>query len=34
MDAKERFISLYQEHIHRDGSDKLLEYLLNFISNF
>ena len=29
MDAKERFISLYQEHIHRDGSDKLLEYLLH-----
>lgn len=28
MDLKERFISIYKEHIHRDGSDKLLEYLL------
>lgn len=29
MDAKERFITLYKEHITRDGSDKLLDYLLN-----
>lgn len=29
MDLKERFISIYKEHIHREGSDKLLEYLLS-----
>lgn len=29
MDAKERFINIYKEMIHREGSDKLLDYLLN-----
>lgn len=29
MEFKERFISVYKEHIHREGSDKLLEYLLS-----
>ena len=29
MEAKERFISIFNEHIHREGSDKLLDYLLN-----
>ena len=29
MEAKERFISLYKEHIHREGSEKLLDYLMN-----
>lgn len=29
MDAKERFINIYKEMIHREGSDKLLEYLLS-----
>ena len=29
MEAKERFISIYQEWIHREGSDKLLDYLCN-----
>ena len=24
---KEKFIELYQKHIHREGADKLLEYL-------
>lgn len=29
MDHKERFLSLYNEHIKREGSEKLLDYLLN-----
>lgn len=29
MDFKDRFISLYKEHIKREHSDKLLEYLLS-----
>ena len=29
MEAKERFLSIYKEHIHREGSDKLLEYLMS-----
>ena len=29
MDAKEQFIEYYKEHIHRDGADKLLDYLTN-----
>lgn len=29
MDAKERFVNIYKEMIHREGSDKLLEYLLS-----
>lgn len=29
MDTKERFINIYKEMIHREGSDKLLEYLLS-----
>lgn len=29
MEAKERFLSLYKEHIHREGSEKLLDYLMN-----
>lgn len=34
MDYKERFITLYKEHIHREGSEKLLEYLLSEHSDF
>lgn len=29
METKERFLSLYKEHIHREGSEKLLDYLMN-----
>ena len=29
MSAKEEFIEIYQEHIHRDGSAELLDYLEN-----
>lgn len=29
MGNKERFLALYKEHIHREGSEKLLEYLLS-----
>lgn len=29
MDHRERFIALYKEHIKREGSEKLLDYLLN-----
>ena len=29
MVAKERFINIYKEMIHREGSDKLLDYLLS-----
>lgn len=31
---KERFIELYKTHIHREGSDKLLEFLLSKSSDF
>lgn len=34
MNAKERFISIYQASIYRDGSEKLLEYLLSDSSDF
>ena len=27
MSAKEEFIEIYQANIHREGADKLLEYL-------
>ena len=33
MDNKERFLSIYREHIHREGSE-LLEYLLSEHSDF
>ncbi|MEG0275067.1 MAG: hydrolase, partial [Longicatena sp.] len=29
MDHRERFIALYKEHVKREGSEKLLDYLLN-----
>ena len=29
MSAKEEFIQLFQEHIHRDGAEALLDYLTN-----
>lgn len=32
--SKERFIQIYKEHIHREGSEKLLEYLLSSHSDF
>ena len=34
MENKERFLSIYREHIHREGSEKLLEYLLSEHSDF
>lgn len=34
MNPKKEFISIFQEHIHRDGADKLLEYLLSEKSDF
>lgn len=34
MEQKERFIALYKEHITREGSAKLLEYLLSDASDF
>ena len=34
MEAKERFIQIFKEKIHREGSDKLLEYLLSINSDF
>lgn len=34
MTARERFIELYQRHIHREGADKLLEYLDSKASDF
>ena len=27
MPGKEEFIQIYQEHIHREGSEELLDYL-------
>lgn len=34
MENKERFISLFKKHIHREGSDKLLDYLTSEHSDF
>ena len=34
MTAKERFIDLFQTHVHREGADKLLEYLDSPASDF
>ena len=31
---KERFIEVYKKYIHREGSDKLLEYLMSHSSDF
>lgn len=32
--SKERFIQIYKENIHREGSEKLLDYLLSSHSDF
>lgn len=29
MNPKKEFIAIFKEHIHRDGADKILEYLLS-----
>ena len=34
MDKREEFISVYKEHIKREGADKLLEYLQSPASDF
>lgn len=34
MSYKEDFIAIYKEHIHREGADKLLEYLTSPQSDF
>ncbi len=34
MSKKEEFIDLYNKYIHREGADKLLEYLLSKASDF
>lgn len=34
MDFKQQFIELYNANIHREGADKLLEYLLSHHSDF
>ena len=34
MNNKERFIEIYKQMIHRDGSEKLLEFLLSKNSDF
>ena len=34
MSAKQEFIDLYRTHIHREGADKFLEYLLSNGSDF
>lgn len=34
MTVKEKFIQIYNEHIKREGADKLLEYLLSTSSDF
>lgn len=34
MEAKERFIQIFNDKIHREGSDKLLEYLCSKNSDF
>ena len=34
MSKREEFIEIYQKNIHREGADKLLEYLLSSASDF
>lgn len=34
MNNKERFINIYRQYIHRDGSEKLLDFLLSRNSDF
>ena len=34
MNNKERFIEVYKKYIHREGSDKLLEYLMSHSSDY
>ena len=34
MNNKERFIEVYKKYIHREGSDKLLDYLMSHSSDF
>ena len=34
LELKEQFISIYKQHITREGSDKLLEYLASSKSDF
>lgn len=34
MDFKQEFLDIFKEHIHREGSDKLLEFLLSTKSDF
>ena len=34
MTAKDKFISIFQKQVIREGSDKLLEYLLSKSSDF
>ena len=34
MSSKERFVALFRQYIHREGADKLLEYLLSPSSDF
>lgn len=34
MSKKDEFIEIYSKHIHREGADKLLEYLLSKSSDF
>ena len=34
MNPKKEFITIFKEHIHRDGADKLLEYLMSERSDF
>lgn len=34
MNNKERFIEIYKKYIHREGSDKLLEFLMSKSSDF
>ena len=34
MNPKKEFIEIFKEHIHRDGADKLLEYLMSERSDF
>ena len=29
MSAKEEFIEIFREHVHRDGAEALLDYLTN-----
>ena len=34
MNNKERFIEIYKQYIHREGSEKLLDYLMSHNSDF